>query len=157
MSSYVFSGNTVTVFIMRRKEFAETFHKLLIALAVFDNIFIISALFTLIVRLVFPNIFHSIQSYILEPSAFLTILICGFSPTFSWPWSPLAASPWSPPCTSHLPSGRNISISFYNHIVYNFSIERYFGICYPIQSRVGRRKRVLVYLVPVIVGRLYLK
>ena len=30
-----------------------------------------------------------------------------------------------------------------------FSIERYFGICFPLQSRV-RRRRLLVYLIPVI-------
>ena len=46
------SGNTITVLIMQRKEFRETFHRLLIALAVFDNIFIIAALFTLIIRYV---------------------------------------------------------------------------------------------------------
>ena len=44
------SGNIITIIIMNRKEFRETFHKLLIALAVFDNIFIVSAIFTLIIR-----------------------------------------------------------------------------------------------------------
>lgn len=33
--------------------------------------------------------------------------------------------------------------------VFCSSIERYFGICYPLQSRV-RRRRLLVYLIPVI-------
>ena len=33
------------------------------------------------------------------------------------------------------------------------SVERYFGICYPIHSRVRRKRRVFVYLAPVIVGR----
>ena len=48
----IFVGNTLTIIIMKRKEFRETFHKLLIALAVFDNVFILSALFTLIIRYV---------------------------------------------------------------------------------------------------------
>ena len=34
-----------------------------------------------------------------------------------------------------------------------FSIERYFGICYPIQSRVRGGRRLLIYLVPVILFR----
>merc|ERR1712096_502388 len=40
------------------------------------------------------------------------------------------------------------------YLTLSISIERYFGICYPIQSRVRRRRRVLVYLVPVVVGSL---
>ena len=32
----------------------------------------------------------------------------------------------------------------------NLSVERYFGICYPIQSRVAGRRRVWLYLIPVI-------
>ena len=55
MHILLMSGNTVTIFIMRRKEFAETFHKLLIALAVFDNIFIIAAVSTLIIRFSYPG------------------------------------------------------------------------------------------------------
>ena len=42
--------------------------------------------------------------------------------------------------------GKHVSQQLYSY----FSIERYFGICFPLQSRV-RRRRLLVYLIPVIV------
>ena len=48
---YPVSGNCITIAVMRKKEFTQTFHKLLTALAVFDNIFIASAIFTLAIRL----------------------------------------------------------------------------------------------------------
>ena len=36
-----------------------------------------------------------------------------------------------------------------------FSLERYFGLCYPIQSRVKGRRRIWVYLIPVIFFSLF--
>ena len=60
----MFVGNTLTIIIMKRKEFRETFHKLLIALAVFDNVFIMAALFTLIIRYVFQVIFYMTSTFL---------------------------------------------------------------------------------------------
>ena len=40
----------MTILIMRRKEFTETFHDLLLALAVVDTVFIVAAIFTLITK-----------------------------------------------------------------------------------------------------------
>ena len=154
---YLLLGNTLTVIIMRRKEFSETFHKLLITLAITDNIFIITALFALITRLSNLN-----KEYPLLPCIHLFQNI---------------QSPW--PATVPVPllhlhghdhhrqlrhghlhvphTGYQVGlwpqVLMSIKIKVNFSIERYFGICFPIQSRVGRRRRAFVYILPVFVGR----
>ena len=71
-------GNLITIAVMRKKEFTQTFHKLLTALAVFDNIFIVSAIFTLAIRLVMMNTLHCYLGFV-EHLVFLTTQNFGFS------------------------------------------------------------------------------
>jgi ABC-type multidrug transport system permease subunit len=137
---------------MKRKEFQETFHKLLIALAVFDNVFIISAIFTLIIRYVLYAKYIQLQAFF-RTFSLLDYKHLGFlSPIFM---AMIITASFAMVTSMYLTLAIRCGLERKKKHSYKFffSIERYFGICYPIQSRVRGRRRVFVYLLPVIVGR----
>ena len=70
----LFIGNIVSIMILSKKEFRETFHRLLISLAVVDIIFIICAIFTCIIRT--HSLLQGHQWQIFEP-IFLFIIPMG--------------------------------------------------------------------------------
>eukprot|EP00092_Neocalanus_flemingeri_P038473 GFUD01041884.1.p1 GENE.GFUD01041884.1~~GFUD01041884.1.p1 ORF type:complete len:407 (-),score=61.26 GFUD01041884.1:820-2040(-) len=111
-------GNIASIMVLSKREFKDTFHKLLISLSLVDSTFIICAVFTFLVRS--QGLLEGPLSNILAP-LFLICLALG---------------------SCALVTSMYLTISI--------SVERYFGICYPIQSRVQGRRRLCVYLVPVI-------
>jgi len=112
------TGNLISIMVLSKKEFRETFHKLLICLAVDDIVFIICAIFTCIVRT------HSLLEgdlwYIFEP-IFLFLIPLG-----------------------------SCALVTSMYLTVSISVERYIGICYPLQSRVFGHRRLIFYLMPVL-------
>ena len=47
---FVGSGNVIVILVLSGASFHETFHKLLISLAITDSVFIVCAVFTVMIR-----------------------------------------------------------------------------------------------------------
>jgi len=116
------SGNIATTLVLLMPSFRETFHRLLICLSIVDSVFIICATTT----------------------SWISIL-----------------QPIELDMEGNIVAGRHIHMVFlYTRVFGNWarvtsmlvtisiSIERYFGICFPLQSRVRGQRRVAVYLIP---------
>jgi len=120
------SGNLASIFVLIRPHFKETFHKLLICLSIVDSVFILCASCSSWIRITKPLKMEEdsvvphfdVEGHLLH----LIFLYC------------IAIGNWAR-VTSLL-------------VTISISIERYFGICFPLQSRVRGRRRVAVYLLP---------
>lgn len=107
------AGNVVSIIILSKKEFKETFHKLIIFLALFDMIFILCAVFVCITKSWQLVEFHPV----------LVVMV---------------------------PLGRCALLTS-TYLTVSISVERYCGICYPLKSRLRGDRRILLYLLPVII------
>jgi len=115
------SGNLASIFVLIRPHFKETFHKLLICLSIVDSVFILCASCTSWISIAKPLKME--EGSIVEGHLHHLLFMCC-----------IAIGNWAR-VTSLL-------------VTISISIERYFGICFPLQSRVRGRRRVAVYLLP---------
>jgi len=106
-------GNLVSIIILSKKDFKETFHKLIVCLALVDMIFILCAVFVCITK--------------------------------SW-----QLVGWHSVLVVVIPVGRCALLTS-SYLTVSISVERFCGICYPLQSRVRGDRRLVLYLLPVIV------
>ena len=151
---YPVSGNCITIAVMRKKEFTQTFHKLLTALAVFDNIFIASAIFTLAIRLLkVINIilFGCCRTFSLLDNPKFWFLIPMFLPMIILGSFAMISSMY---LTLAIRWHRNKSFLIQCLDVVGLSIERFIGVCYPLHSRTRVQRGPFVYILPVVIGRL---
>ena len=99
--------------ILSKKDFKETFHKLIVCLALVDMIFILCAVFACITK--------------------------------SW-----QLVGWHSVLVVVIPVGRCALLTS-SYLTVSISVERFCGICYPLQSRIRGDRRVVLYLLPVLV------
>jgi len=116
------SGNLASIFVLIRPKFKETFHKLLICLSIVDSVFILCASCSSWIRITKPLKQDEDGEIVKGNDLHMIFLYC------------IAIGNWAR-VTSLL-------------VTISISIERYFGICFPLQSRVRGRRRVAVYLLP---------
>ena len=99
--------------ILSKKDFKETFHKLIVCLALVDMIFILCIVVVCIILSWQLAGLHSV----------LVVLI---------------------------PLGRCALLTS-SYLTVSISVERYCGICYPLQSRLRGGRRLVLYLLPVLI------
>jgi len=118
VGTFGIAGNIVSILVLSKKEFQETFHRLLICLALVDIVFIVCAIITCVIRT------HSL----LEGEHWRI---------------------WEPIFLFSIPMG-GCALVTSMYLTVSISVERYFGICFPLHSRVRGGRRLVLYLLPVL-------
>ena len=118
--------------ILSKKTFKETFHKLIVCLALVDTIFILCIVFVCITK--YP------LSSLPQPR-----LASPLSCSRSWQLINLHSV-----LVVVIPLGRSALLTS-SYLTVSISVERYCGICYPLQSRLRGDRRLVLYLLPVLI------
>ncbi|XP_023334488.1 uncharacterized protein LOC111705990 isoform X3 [Eurytemora carolleeae] len=158
ISSVGIIGNLISISILVKKEFRETFHRLLLSLAVVDLIFIISV----VIRNILRNVRQEKEQFLNQLNASIHRNGINFTEDIF-----ISENTEDDTVQRELFEVRHEVIFLENvtdifsfeirfmyfasiYFIVSISAERYFGVCYPIKSRVKGRKRFYLYFIPVL-------